>query len=367
MHMPGHKRNSADMPDGLPFDIDITEIHGFDDLSAPRGILLETSKLAAKLYGSREAFLLVNGSTVGILAAIGSHAKRGDTIITDANCHRSIPNAAKLFDLKPVYITPEVDSTTDVPCSITPESVEKALMQNPGARLVVITSPSYEGVVSDVSNIAKATHKAGALLLVDCAHGAHLGLSTSITKVFPDSPICLGADMVVVSLHKTLPALTQCALLHVCSERADTVSIQRMIGILQTSSPSYVLMASIDYCLRMLAADAGRLFNEYENNLARFANLVSNLRNLSILGKKPGFFDFDPGKISIVTKNSSLDGVQLAELLREKHNIELERAYKSYAIAMTSIRDTCDAYTRLADALINIDCKIFPADLECNS
>lgn len=359
MHMPGHKRNRRLMHDSLSCDIDVTEIPGFDDLHNPQGVLLETSRLAAALYGSREAFLLVNGSTVGILAAIGAHTKRGDKILAISNCHWSTPNASKLFGLDIVYITSEVDATTGVPCSTSPASIESALNLNPDIKLVIITSPTYEGVVSDIASIADVVHNKGAILLVDGAHGAHLGFSDA----FPQNPTTRGADIVVISLHKTLPALTQCSLLHVCSRRADTAEIKRMLSILQTSSPSYVLMSSIDYCLRLLASDKDELFLEYKLNLTDFHNRVQGLRNLSILchgnsiptEQTKSFYDFDPGKIVVITKNTAINGVLLAEILRTKYKIEIERACEDYLIAMTSICDSSEGFTRLADALCAID------------
>ena len=358
MHMPGHKRNADYMPPGLPFDIDITEIHGFDDLHDPQGVLLETTKLAAEVYGSLDAFILVGGSTVGILAAIGAHTKRGDKILAGSNCHRSTPNAAELFGLELVYVEPGVDRASGVPRSIKPSAIESALESDPDIKLVIITSPTYEGVVSDVAAIADVVHGAGIPLVVDSAHGAHLGFSNA----FPQSAIALGADVVVVSLHKTLSALTQSSLLHVCSERADTAKIKRLLSILQTSSPSYILMASIDHCLRQLKSDKDKLFSDYERNLAFFSNRVMDVYNLVILyhgrdSLHSGFFDFDTGKIVVVTKNTALSGMALSYILRDEYMVEVERVYSNYLIAMTSICDRPEGIVRLADALCAIDAR----------
>jgi len=355
MHMPGHKRNREFMPALFPSDIDITEIHGFDDLSDPDSILLETTKLAVDLYGSREAFILVNGTTVGILAAIGAHTKHGDKILAVSNCHRSTPNAAELFGLEIVYIPYGTDAETGVPCSISPADIEAALVKEPDIKLVIITSPSYEGVVSDIASISEVVHNAGCLLIVDAAHGAHLGFSDA----FPKSPISQGADIVVISLHKTLPALTQCSLLHVCSERADIEKTKRMLSILQTSSPSYVLMASIDYCLRLLKSDSDVLFREYERNLKHFKESVKSIKKLSIIfydeKPHPDFYGFDPGKIVVGTRKTDISGLKLADMLRTKYHIEVERVCDDYIIAMTSICDSPEGFSRLANALCAID------------
>ena len=351
MHMPGHKRNPEFMPSGLPYDIDITEIRGFDDLHEPRGVLLETAELASKLYGSDKAFLLVNGSTVGILAAIGALAPPGGKILVTRNCHRSVDNAAALFGLSPVCLPLATDEASGVHCSVDPSAVKSALSKDPGIGLVVVTSPSYEGVVSDIGAIAGVAHEHGVPLLVDGAHGAHLGFSAR----FPESPVRAGADVVVMSLHKTLPALTQCSLLHVCTERANAAEIKRLLSVLQTSSPSYVLMASTDHCLRLMASEKERLFSQYEKNLERFREQLKPLKRLNILGGKTGFFALDPGKIVIVTRSTALSGFELADILREEHKVELELACADYAIAMTSICDSVEGFDRLAAALLCID------------
>ena len=356
MHMPGHKRNTELLPPGLPYDIDITEIHGFDDLHDPRGVLLETADIAAQLYGSEKAFLLINGSTVGMLAAIGAHAKRGDKLLITANCHRSAENAADIFGLETICIEPETGDGDGIARSIDPGAVGAALEKERGIGLVVITSPTYEGVISDIAAIAGIAHKYDVPLLVDSAHGAHLGFS----RKFPDSAVRAGADIVVMSLHKTLPALTQCSLLHICGERANAAETARLLSILQTSSPSYVLLASIDRCLRMILSDKDRLFSEYERRLDRFGDGVSGLKKLSVLGyggdeSRLGFFALDPGKIVVLTQKTALDGFMLADILRTKHKIELEMARPGYAVAMTSICDSEEGFARLADALRSID------------
>ncbi|MCL2226856.1 MAG: aminotransferase class I/II-fold pyridoxal phosphate-dependent enzyme [Oscillospiraceae bacterium] len=356
MHMPGHKRNLELLPSGLPYEIDITEIYDFDDLHNPSGILHETARLAAKLYGSTHSFPLVNGSTVGILAAIGAHTNRGDKILVAQKCHWSVDNAATLFGLESTYLTPTVDEASCVSHSISPDAVGESLDKNPDAKLVVVTSPSYEGVVSDIAAIAEVAHCRGIPLFVDSAHGAHLGFS----KMFPKNAVQSGADIAVMSLHKTLPALTQCSLLHLCSKRTNTEETKRLLSVLQTSSPSYILMASIDACLRVISAESERLFKDYEQNLERFSKNISALEKLSVLnhGKdknRPCFFDFDPGKLVIVTKGTSLSGFELSDILRNEHKIELERACDGYAIAMTSICDSSEGLERLAEALAAID------------
>ena len=356
MHMPGHKRNVSLLPPGLPYGVDITEIHGFDDLHEPEGVLRETAELAAALYGSGKAFLLVNGSTVGILAAIGAHTQRGDKVLMTRSCHRAVHNAASLFGLAPVFLAPETDDATGIECSIDPADVESAFMDHPNIRLVVITSPTYEGVISDVAAIADIAHSHGVPLFVDQAHGAHLDFSGK----FRGGAIKAGADIVVMSLHKTLPALTQCSLLHTCGGFSNVEEIKRLLSVLQTSSPSYVLMASIDSCLRLLSVSREKLFTDYERNLEHFDEDIKTLRKLAVLcygndDVHPGFFSFDPGKLVIVTRKAKMNGFELADALRSGYNIELELARAGYAIAMTSVCDTPEGFRRLAQALNETD------------
>ncbi|MCL2045865.1 MAG: aminotransferase class I/II-fold pyridoxal phosphate-dependent enzyme [Oscillospiraceae bacterium] len=356
MHMPGHKRNAEMLPKGLPYDIDITEINGFDNLHDPEGILKETAQLAAKLYGSSIAFPLINGSTVGILATIGAYAKKGEKIIMARNCHLSVYNAVALFELSPIYIMPLMDENSGIALSIDPAAVEEALESNPDVKLVVLTSPTYEGIVSDIGSIAQIAHKRGVPLFVDEAHGAHFGFSID----FPIASIKAGADVVVTSLHKTLPALTQCALLLHREDNHFTAEVARLLGVFQTTSPSYILMASIDSCLRLLETQREELFSGYMQKLRSFNDNVMALEKLLILrkcnyGNHPGIFDHDPGKIVVLTHGTQMSGVELSEKLRNKYKIELEMASAKYAIAMTSICDSDEGFIRLSKALVEID------------
>lgn len=351
MHMPGHKRNAAMLGDSLPWKLDITEIDGFDNLHDMQGVLRETAALAARLYGSVRAFPLVGGSTCGILAAMSACTRRGDGVIVARNCHKSVYNAAELLGLHASYVLPQQDAATGIATEITPQSVEEALAANPDVQLVVITSPTYEGVVSDIAKIAETVHRSGALLLVDAAHGAHLGFS----PFFPQQPVICGADIVVMSLHKTLPALTQCALLHVCSHRVDADAVARALAVFETSSPSYVLLASIDACLRLLEEKSTELFASYERELTSFFGRTSTLKKISIFR---GGFAFDLGKVVISTRGTSVSGTDLLKMLRTDFAIELEMAYSDYAVAMTSICDDEESLMRLADALLEIDSQI---------
>jgi arginine decarboxylase len=362
MHMPGHKRNAALLGESLPYGIDITEIDGFDDLHHARSVLKDTADIAARLYGSKSAYLLVNGSTGGILAAVGASARYGDTVIMARNCHKSVYNAVLINGLKPVYIMPEADAS-GICGSIRPEQLEKAIGENPGAKLVIVTSPTYEGVVSDIKAISDAAHRHNIPVLVDSAHGAHLGFS----DFFPGGAVENDADIVIMSLHKTLPALTQCALAHLNSARIDTARFESALAVYQTSSPSYVLLASIDRCLRLLSEGGAALFDTYARHIKAFDEQIKDLRKLHVLchgadalPKHESIFAFDPGKIVISTSGSDLSGISLMTRLRENYQIELEMAAPDYALAMTSVCDSAQAFDQLASSLLDIDRRAVP-------
>lgn len=355
-HMPGHKRNIEVLGKSFPYDMDITEITGFDNLLHASGILQDLMDRAAKLFGAQASFLMVNGSSGGLLAAIRAVTKPGDTILMARGCHRSVYHAIELCNLKPIYLTAPILQEHQMYGSIQPSDVEQALQKHPECTLVVVTSPTYEGVVSDIATIAKLTHKANAVLLVDEAHGSHMSFSDD----FPDSAITLGADLVVQSLHKTLPSPTQTAILHICSDLVSVAQIRRQLSVFQTSSPSYVLLAAMEHCIRLLEQDKESLFSHYVSRLSMFYEKTKALEKLSIVHPENDttVFAHDKGKVLISTQNTNITGPQLAEQLRNIYGLETEMAQPNYVLAMTSILDTNAAFCRLTDALFAIDATI---------
>lgn len=352
MHMPGHKRNEKFLKMVNPYTIDITEVDGFDDLHAPEEIILEAMEKGKNLYKSHQCFLLVNGSTCGILSAICACVPKGGRLIAARNCHKSVYNAIALTECESVFMMPETDPQNGICYGITAAQVEKALSENPDASAVVITSPTYEGVVSDIGKISKVTRKYGVPLIVDEAHGAHFGFS----PMFPESAVSKGADIVIQSLHKTLPSFTQSAVLHICTEFGGKFPVQRYLSIFQSSSPSYILMAGIDRCFDILQNDGAKLFELYENRLKKFYSSMEKLKVIKILPEEyPKGFIRDMGKIVIDLSSSSLTGGEFSQLLLKKYKIQLEMASSCYAIAMTSICDTDEGFERLKEALTEID------------
>lgn len=351
-HMPGHKRNPLDIPN--PYTIDITEIDGFDNLHSPEDILLEAQQRAASLYGAKESYYLINGSTCGILAAISAAVKSHGTLLMARNVHKSVYHAAYLRSLTTEYLNPCM-SEFGVWGAIRPAEVRKKLEQNPDIEAVIITSPTYEGIVSDVAGIAQIVHEYKIPLIVDEAHGAHFGFH----KAFPQTAVRLGADAVIQSMHKVLPSLTQTALLHLNSERISKESVEKYLDIYETSSPSYVLMAGMEKCIRLLKEDGKRLFDNYAARLNEFYRKSEDFKHIHIMSprdfKNQEIYDMDRSKIVISVKNTNMTGSRLYELLLEKYHLQMEMASGFYTLAMTSIMDNDEGMERLFLALKEID------------
>lgn len=338
-HMPGHKRN-IDVCFN-PYKYDITEITGFDDLHKPEDVLLRLTERISEVYSADKSYILNNGSTSGIMTAISAVAGYNDTVLVARNCHKSVYNTLILRGIIPEYIYPQVDRNTGINLAITAADVEKALEQNNKIKAVIITSPTYEGVVSDIEAVSKAAHKKNIPLIVDCAHGAHFGFC----DFFPENPMRLGADVVIMSLHKTLPAFTQTAVMCVKSAFADIKELDRYYHIYLSSSPSYLLMSSIEYCMDYLDKN---VFFKYKQKLTDFYEKCK-------LEKLHFYMSEDKGKIVIGTWDCDINGIQLKEILRDKYRLEMEMASLEYVIAMTSVCDTEDGFNRLIAALTEID------------
>mgnify|MGYP000684707803 CR=1 FL=1 len=355
-HMPGHKRN-LDLMDGTsPYLIDITEIDGFDDLHHAEGLLKEAQERAAKVYHASETHFLINGSTAGIISAILGTTEKGDSILVARNCHKSVYHAIYLNELDPVYIYPKFDTEQGLSTEIDAEDVQKALEEHPKIRAVMIVSPTYDGVVSDIEKIAEIVHEAGCLLIVDEAHGAHFGFD----PYFPESANMYGADLVINSLHKTLPALTQTALLHVNGERVNRRKVKRYLDMLQTSSPSYILMASIDACIHLLEETQLQkcsIFKEYAAHIDTLREALKKLKYLEII-RTENADRYDRSKFVISVKHAPMSSHELYERLLRDYHLQMEMLAGTYVLAMTTVGDTQEGLDRLRDALFAIDAEI---------
>ena len=353
-HMPGHKRQLGTF--GNPYQIDITEIHGFDDLHHPDpdGILTKAQERAARLYGAEETHFLVNGSTAGILSAISGCVPANGKLLMARNCHRSVYHAVALRNLEAVYLYPQPVGKWGINGAILPEDVEKALALDAGIQAVFVTSPTYEGVCCDIRAIAEICHRFGVPLLVDQAHGAHFPFST----YFPEDAVAAGADVVIHSVHKSLPSMTQTALLHVQGALADREKLRYYLSVYQTSSPSYVLMASIDACMDFLEQEGTGAFAAYMEKLEKFREACKELKALELMEKTEAMYDFDRSKLVIYTGNAGITGGALSDLLRERYHLEMEMTTPTYLLGISSVADTKEGLERFADALLEVDAEL---------
>lgn len=346
-HMPGHKRRLKTDTMRELAQIDITEIDGFDNLHDAQGILKRIQEEAAAAYGAEESFFLVNGSTAGILSAISTAVSPGGKILMVRGAHKSAYHAAYLRDLQIAYLWPGVHPLFGCNLPATAKEVEEALQQTPDVQAVFIVSPTYEGLAADVKSIAEAAHKRNIPLIVDEAHGAHLGFDGR----WPESSVKQGADLVIQSLHKTLPAPTQTAILHVNGKLVDRCRLRRFLGIYQTSSPSYIFMAAMEDAIATTSANREKLFGDFWEYWKGMTESLSACRNLIFLKEE----NSDPGKLAVMDKTGFLDGEQLYEMLLHKYHLQPEMAAGRYVLAMFTVGDTKEGYERLTKALLEID------------
>lgn len=354
-HMPGHKRSPKAGIPGEMAQLDITEIEGFDNLHHAEGILKEAMENAAKLYGSEETHFLVNGSTCGILTAISAVVREGDTLILGRNAHASAYHGVYLRGAKVKSLFPELLKEEGLYGIVQPQEVRRVLEETPEAKAVMMTSPTYDGFVSDIREIARIVHEYGKILIVDEAHGAHFGLDERL----PESSIACGADLVIHSLHKTLPALTQTALLHINGERVDRERVRRFLKIYQSSSPSYLLMGSADHCIRQMQSHAKEWFDRFFVYRGVFMKQMQVLRHLCVADENfcagNGMKAFDSGKLLILTQQSGYTGKELQELLLQKYHLQVEMAGTYYIVAIITVMDEQEGFERLAHALFELD------------
>ncbi|MCM1123061.1 MAG: aminotransferase class I/II-fold pyridoxal phosphate-dependent enzyme [Eubacterium sp.] len=365
-HMPGHKRSAQAGEMAKYYGIDITEIDGFDNLHHAEGILRMAQQRANRLYGAEETFYLVGGSTCGVLAAIMAVAGHGEEILIARNCHKSVYHAAIMQELQVRYCYPSMIQEYGICDGVSAADIESLLEQYSDCKAVVITSPTYEGILSDIGAITDVVHKKNKILIVDEAHGAHLGLA----KEMPKGAVAYGADLVIHSLHKTLPAMTQTALLHVQGERVDCKKLRRYLAMLQTSSPSYVMMASMDSCVRYVEKHGAEGFARMRRQYDFFCKKTENCKYLKIgkmtemsenssdLRRKYCLAGWDIGKLVIFIQGTALNGQQLYDILREEYHLQMEMAAGNYVVAIMTIMDTEQGWQRLADAIVQIDDRI---------
>lgn len=351
-HMPGHKRKQMGEIPAQLLKADITEIEGFDNLHQPEGILRGLQERANALYGAEETFYLVYGSTGGILTAVSAVLPPGGHLLMARDCHKSAYHAVYLRGLKVSYLYAERVKGFDFNEAVTPEQVERALEEESDIGAVLIVSPTYEGRIADVEGIARVVHSRGIPLLVDEAHGAHLGFAEG----FAPGSCTQGADIVVHSVHKTLPAMTQTALLHVNGNLIDREQIRRFLHIYQSSSPSYLLMAGICDAMEIVEQQGQKLFSGFRQRYRRMLERLDScdsFRFVSWQDVEQGRQDV--GKLVIDTGQSRVSGQQLYRMLLEQYHLQCEMAAGNYCLAMFTVADEDEAYDRMERALLELD------------
>lgn len=375
-HMPGHKRN----PDSgfLPemYKIDITEIDGFDNLHHAEGIIKNAQEKAASLYHSKETFYLINGSTVGILTSIAALSDRGKKLIMARNCHKAVYHGAFLNQLETEYIYPKMIEEFGISDGITAQQVEDKIQEiilregisdEQAGKLIagiVVTSPTYDGILSDVNSIVKIAHNYGIPVIVDQAHGAHFGFHSA----FPENAVSDGADLVIHSTHKTLPAPTQTALLHYNSLLVSLETVKKYLRIYQSSSPSYVLMAGIDSCMDFVKREGQERLEQLLISRKELSERSKELKKIkiypSMLERGINGHDIskiffqgteEPGRLLISVRGSGFTGQQLYDVLRETYHLQMEMCASDYVIAILSMMDRKEGFDRLWKALSETD------------
>lgn len=349
LHVPGHKGRipSADASfsgeAGLFFSMapekflraDITEIDGFDDLHNPTGVIREAQQLAADLFGADETFFLVNGTTSGVVAAVAAAAYKGEPVLVARDCHESVTRGLILSGAQPIYIDAAFDEEQGIPAGIHTESVRTALDLNPGVRALVLTHPSYYGTYGRLEEIVALCHSREVAVIADEAHGAQLYFSGQ--EEIP-AALAAGCDISVQSTHKMLGSLTQSSMLHVRGERIDRRMLRSLISLMNSTSPSYLLMASLDAVRHEMALRGEEIWREKRKLAAEFAERIERIQGIRCVRE---FTDaegcrreLEGCRLLFSAEESGIGGRQLAKLLAEEHRIDAELWDGPYVLAV---------------------------------
>lgn len=357
-HTPGHNRGQG-IPDrmeqlvgALPYQADFPDLPGLNLFEAD-GAIAQSQALAAQLFGAEHTRFLINGSTVGIIASILATCNAGDKIILPRNVHQSVISGLILSGAHPVFVSPDYDPAWDLAYCITPASVAEALANYPEARAVLMVSPTYHGVCGNVEAIAALAHQHNLPLIVDEAHGAHFAFHPDL----PASALEAGADLVVQSTHKLLTALTQSSMLHLQGSRIDAAQISKLLQMLQSSSPSNLLLASLDAARHQMATQ-GRTLMDRTLQLAHQARAQIQQAGLTLL-KPPleqtdGFVDFDPTRIVVDVSALGIDGFTADEILTHRFGVTAELPTLRQIAFIVSLGNTANDIDSLVQGLVQL-------------
>ncbi len=356
-HTPGHKAGKGahevllQQLGPAALSLDLTVVPGLGDLFDRQGPIRESQQLAAALYGADASYYLVNGTTGGIYAMILSTVGPGEKIIVPRNIHRSVMGGLILSGARPVFVQPVVDPQLQIAMNVTKESVAAAIREHPDAKAVLLVNPTYYGVAADVAGITELAHRHGMLALVDEAHGPHFHFSTEL----PVDGIRAGADIVVQSTHKILGALSQASLLHCRRERISVPRLETMLQLTQSSSPNYILLASLEVAIRQMA-EAGPELVERSIRLARSArDRIQEIPGLLCFGAErtgaPGVFAHDPTKLAVTVSGLGIQGNDAEMWLRCVGKVQAELSDWNNVLFLITLADDQAAVDRLVDAL----------------
>jgi arginine/lysine/ornithine decarboxylase len=362
-HTPGHKSGKGistrfrKFVGPKIFSIDLTTLDEVDSLQKPRGVIKEAQELAAKAYGADRSFFLVNGTTGGNHAMILTSCKLGDKILVARNAHKSVLAGIILCGAKPVFFAPAYDTNLNILMNVTYEETRAAIDLHPDAKALFLTTPNYYGITADIERIIPYAHEHDMVVLMDEAHGPHLKFHPAL----PISALDAGADICVQSTHKIIGGMTQASMLHAKGNRVNFRTLTNVLKFVQTTSPSYILMASLDLA-RMQMATEGHKLLEKAIKLAEEARLrINKIPGLTCFSKaiiKDSMFlkmgDLDVTKLTITVKELGLSGYHVSQILNSSYNIQVEMADPFHILVIVSIGDRRDDLNRLVEALKEI-------------
>ncbi|NEP02051.1 MAG: aminotransferase class I/II-fold pyridoxal phosphate-dependent enzyme [Symploca sp. SIO2E9] len=353
-YAPGHKRGQgisqplAELLGMSVFRADLPELPELDNLFAPAGVIQEAQQLAASAFGADQSWFLINGSTCGVMAAILATCSADDKIILPRNIHQSAIAGLVLSGAIPIFINPEYDPSNDLAGSVTPAAVAAALAKHPDTKAVMVVYPTYHGVCGNLKAIAELVHQHNIPLLVDEAHGAHL----SFHRDLPTSALSAGADLTIQSTHKVLGAMTQASMLHIQTQRVDAQRLSKALQLLQSTSPSYLLLASLDAARQQMALYGEKLLSRTLQLADDARDRINQIRGLSILelNHTQGFFELDRTRLTVRVSELGLSGFEADEILHQQLGVTAELPTSQHLTFILSLGNTQADIDKLVQA-----------------
>ena len=356
--VPGHKRGRGN-PELVQLlgkqcvELDVNSMKPLDNLCHPISVIKEAEELAAEAFGASHAFLMVGGTTSAVQSMVLTACKKGEKIILPRNVHRSVINALVVNGATPIYVNPDVDKKLGIALGMKISQVEKAIEDNPDAVAILVNNPTYYGICSNLKKIVEIAHAHNMLVLVDEAHGTHFYFGENM----PITAMAAGADMASVSMHKSGGSLTQSSFL-LTGPNVSAGYVRQVINLTQTTSASYLLLASLDISRRNLALRGKEAFEEVEKIAAYARNEINKIDGYYAYGEElingDSIYDFDTTKLTVYTLDIGLAGIEVYDKLRDEYDIQLELGDIGNILAYISIGDRMRETERLVSALYDI-------------